>query len=302
MPRSIWNGTIAFGLISVPVKVYSATESKSVHFHQVHAKDGARIKQKRVCSKEGKEVPYKEVAKGYEIRSGEYVLLEQDEINAAAGDTAHTINLEEFVCAEDIDPVFYDRTYYLGAGEDGEDSYRLLHDALSRARRAGIGRWVFHNREYLVGVRAGDQVLLLQTMRFAGELVDADRLDLPTPSRAPSKQEIDMAGQLVETLHGNFRPGAFKDTYRDRVLALIEQKAKGEDVELPEPEERETTDDLMAALEASLKGTSGSQGNGNGNGKRASQSKRGKSGLRSSSKSRGSKSGSRSSSKSKSRT
>src|SRR5579884_1416452 len=115
MPRSIWNGTITFGLTSVPVKVYSATEDKTVHFHQVHAKDGARIKQKRICSKEDKEVPYKQVAKGYEVDSGEYVLLSNDEIAAAAGDRSHLIELEEFVCAPEIDPVFYDKTYYLGA-------------------------------------------------------------------------------------------------------------------------------------------------------------------------------------------
>ncbi len=286
MARSIWNGTIAFGLISVPVKVHSAIEDKSVHFHQVHAEDGARIKQKRVCSKEGKEVPYKEVAKGYEVRGGEYVLLSQDEINAAAGDGAHKIELEEFVCAEDIDPVFYERTYFLGAGEDGEDSYRLLHDALARARRAGIGRWVFHNREYLVAVRSSGDLLLLGTMRFADELVDAGRLDLPKPSRAPSKREIEMAGRLVETLHGNFHPRSFKDTYRDRVLHLIEQKAKGEEIELPEPEEREASGDLMAALEASLKKRSSAgrgrsrgakPGSGSRRGAKSSKSKRSKS-------------------------
>jgi DNA end-binding protein Ku len=256
MLRSIWNGTIAFGLISVAVKVHSATEDRSVHFHQVHAADGARIKQKRICSKEDKEVPYKEVGKGYEVRGGEYIMLSQDEINAAAGDGAHKIELEEFVCAQDIDPVFYDRSYFLGAGEDGEDAYRLLHDALSRSARGGIGRWVFHNREYLVAVRAAGELLVLQTMRFADELVDARSLDLPDPRRAPTKREVDMAGQLVESLHGSFRPSAFKDTYRDRVLHLIEQKAKGKEIKISEPEEREVPSDLMAALEASLEGRS----------------------------------------------
>jgi DNA end-binding protein Ku len=227
-----------------------------VHFHQVHATDGARIKQKRICSKEGKEVPYREVAKGYEVRSGEYVLLSQEEINAAAGERSRQIALEEFVCAEDIDPVFYDRTYYLGAGEDGQDAYRLLADALARSRRSGIGRWVFHNREYLVAVRTMDNVLVLQTMRFADELVPAGRLDVPEPNRAPTKREIEMAAQLVDTLHGAFRPSAFKDAYRDRVLELIKRKAEGEEIEIPEPEEPAETPDLLAALEASLKGGS----------------------------------------------
>lgn len=256
MPRSIWNGTIKFALIAVPIKVHSATEDRAVHFHQVHDKDGARIKQKRICSKEGKEVPYKQVAKGYELRGGEYVLLSQDEIDAAAGDRAHVIELDEFVRQADIDPVFYDRTYYLGAGNDAADAYRLLHDALRKSDRAGVGRWVFHNREYLVAIRSLDGALGLHTMRFADELVPAEDLDVPDPSRAPSKREVEMAGTLVESLHGRFDPKAFKDTYRERVLDLIARKAKGEELDLPEPPEPEETGDLMAALEASLKGGS----------------------------------------------
>jgi len=252
MARSIWNGTITFGLTAVPVKVHSATEDQSVHFHQVHAKDGARVKQKRVCSKEGKEVPYKQVAKGYEYRKGKYVVLSQEEIDAAAGGRSHLIELEEFVCAPEIDPDYYDRAYYLGAGSDGADAYRLLHDALERAGRVGIGRWVFHNREYLVAIRPLDGVLVLQTMRFAAELVDPEDLELPKPSRAPSKREIEMAGKLVETLHERFKPEVFKDSYRERVLALIEAKARGEEPDLPEVAETEESGDLMAALEASL--------------------------------------------------
>ena len=257
MARSIWNGTITFGLIAVPIKVHSATDDKSVHFHQVHAKDGARIKQHRICSKEGKEVPYKEVAKGYEVREGEYVMLSQEEIDAAAGERSRLIELEEFVCHGDIDPVFFDRGYYLGAGDEGEDAYRLLHDALERSGRAGIGRWVFHNREYLIAVRPINGTLALHTMRFADELVDAGELEIPAPSRKPSKREVQMAGQLVESLHKSFRPNAFKDSYRERLLKMIERKAKGEEIELPPPEEAEQTDDLMAALEASLGGKSG---------------------------------------------
>jgi DNA end-binding protein Ku len=257
MPRSIWNGTITFGLIAVPIKVHSATESHTVHFHQVHEKDGARIKQKRICSKEGEEVPYKEVAMGYEVRGSEFVLLSKDEIAAAAGDRSHTIALEQFVNLDEIDPVFYDRTYYLGAGEDGEDAYRLLHDALQRAGRTGLGRWVFHNREYLTAVRTSDDVLMLHTMRFADALVSVDKLDIPEPSRRPSERELDMAEQLVDSLKQRFRPTAFKDSYRERVSELIARKANGEEIELPEPEEAETTDDLLAALEASLGNSKG---------------------------------------------
>ncbi len=264
MARSIWNGTITFGLIAVPIKVHSATESHTIHFHQVHESDGARIKQKRMCAKEGKEVPYKEVAMGYEVRGGEFVMLEKEEIDAAAGDRAHTIELEQFVDREQVDPVYYNRTYYLGAGADGEDAYRLLHDALERAGRTGLGRWVFHNREYLVAVRAGDDVLVLHTMRFADELVSPHKLEIQSPSRKPSSQELNMAEKLVDSLRKQFRPASFKDSYRDRVAALIKAKAEGKEIELPEYEEPEAPDDLMAALEASL-----------GNGKKSS-SKRSK--------------------------
>jgi DNA end-binding protein Ku len=258
MARSIWNGTITFGLTAVPIKVHSATEDKGVHFHQVHAKDGAQIKQKRVCSKEGKEVPYKQVAKGYEIGKGKYVMLSQEEIDAAAGERSHLIELEEFVCAPEIDPVYYDRAYYLGAGDDGADAYRLLHDALARTRRVGLGRWVFHNREYLVAVRPLEKVLVLQTMRFAEELSGPGDLDISKPSRGPTRREIEMAGKLVDTLHERFDPGAFEDSYRERVQALIEAKARGEEPDLPELEETEDSGDLMAALEASLSSGSGS--------------------------------------------
>ncbi len=257
MPRSIWNGTITFGLTVVPIKVHSAVENQGIHFHQVHAADGARIRQKRICSQQGKEVPYREVAKGYEVRGGEYVLLTQDEINAAAGDHSHLIEIEEFVRAPEIDPVHYDHTYYLSAGEDGQDAYRLLHDALAKADRVGIGRWVFHNREYLVAVRPLDDTLALHTMRFADELVDAAKLELPQPSRKPAKREVEMAGALVDTLHGRFEPAKFKDSYRDRVLGLIEAKRRGEEPELPEEPEGAAGMDLEAALEASLGGAKG---------------------------------------------
>ncbi len=257
MARSIWNGTVTFGLTAVPIKVHSATDDKTVHFRQVHAKDGAQIKQKRICAKEGKEVPYKQVAKGYEVRGGEYVLLSQEEIDAAAGDRAHLIELEEFVRAEEIDPVYYDRGYYLGAGSDGEDAYRLLHDALERAARVGLGRWVFHNREYLVAIRPLDDVLALHTMRFEAELVDPDDLEIPSPSRKPTSREVQMAGTLVDSLHEQFEPEAFQDSYRQRVLDLIDAKARGEEPELPEAPESDGEMDLAAALEASLAGKGG---------------------------------------------
>jgi len=277
MPRSIWNGTITFGLIGVPIKVTSATEDKAVHFHQVHASDGARIEQHRMCAREGTEVPYKDVAKGYEVAEGEYVLLSNDEIAAAAGENSHRIALEEFVCAADIDPVFYARTYYLAPGKDGEAPYRLVHDALARSDRVGIGRWVFHNREYLVALRSLEDVLALHTMHFAAELVPASDLELAEPSRAPGDREIEMAEALVESLHAPFELESFTDAHREKLLELIERKARGEDAE-PEPvADPEPAADLLAALEASL-GQHGSGSGGRGAAKkRSSTPKRGSS-------------------------
>jgi DNA end-binding protein Ku len=256
--RSIWNGTIAFAGVFVPVKVHSATEDRSVHFHEVHLDDGARIEHKRICPKEGKEVPYKEIVKGYEVAEGTFVLLDDDELKAAAGAASRVIEVEEFVCAGDIDPVMFVKSYYLGSQDTGKDAYRLLHDALAKTGRAGIGRWVFHNREYLVAFRALDDVIAMHTMHFHDELVPAKDLDVPKASKKPSKRELDMAGKLVESLQAPFKPEKFEDTYRALLLEYIEAKAKGKVQSLPKRSEASgDSDDLMAALEASVSGKKG---------------------------------------------
>jgi DNA end-binding protein Ku len=251
MPRSIWNGTITFGLVNVPIKLYSATDSKTVHFHEVHVRDGARIEHRRFCSKEDKEVDYGDVVKGYEVSENSFVVLEKEEVKAAAGDRGKVVHLSEFVPVDEIDPVFFEKTYYVGA-DDEKDVYRLLHDALARSGRAGIGRFSFHDREYLVAVRALDGVLALHTLRFDDEVVSGDELELPSAGRKPSKQELQMADRLVDALAQDFDPSAYEDTYRDAVLGLIRRKAKGEEIDLAEQEEPAHGDDLMAALEASL--------------------------------------------------
>jgi DNA end-binding protein Ku len=253
MPKSIWNGTITFGMVNVPVKLYSATESKSIHFHEVHAKDGARIEHRRICPKEDKEVPYEDIVKGYEVSEGKFVVLEKDEVKAAAGDRGKVIHLREFVSSEAIDPVFVEKTYYLGSRDDA-DAFRLLHEALRKTGRAGIGRFSFHDREYLVAVRAGEDVLVLHTLRFHDELVGGDELEIEGGARRPSQKEVQMAGKLVRTLATDFKPGDYEDTYRDAVLDLIKRKAKGEEIDLVAQEEPEQGDDLAGALEASLAG------------------------------------------------
>jgi DNA end-binding protein Ku len=254
MPRSIWNGTIAFGLVNVPIKVYSATESKTVHFHEVHLADGARIEHRRICPDDGEQVDYDDIVKGFEVRKGEWVELTDDEIAAAAGPGSRLVDVDHFVPTDDIDPLYYERTYYLGAGDDGEDAYALLHAALDRSGRAAVGRWVFHNRERTVLVRALEDVLALHTMRYADELVDPAKFKLGRVNRKPTKREIEMASALVDGLHTEFDPSEYKDTYRRAVLRLIKRKAEGKEIEPPDEEAPEPSDDLVAALQASMDG------------------------------------------------
>lgn len=252
MPRSLWNGTIAFGAVAVPVKLYSAVQAKTVHFHEVHLEDGAQIEHRPFCAKEDKEVPRDEVVKGYELASGRYVVLDKEEIDAAGGSRSRIIDVEHFVTAADIDPVYYEKSYFLGSRDEGPDAYRLLHDALERSGRAAIGRFSFHKREYLVAIRPYDGVLALHTMRFADELVDAKDLDTPRRARKPEAKELKMAKSLIESLHEPFRPGKLHDEYREAVLAAIRRKAKGKEIAVADEPATEPPDDLMAALEASL--------------------------------------------------
>ena len=254
MPRSIWNGTISVGLAHVPIKLYSATESKTVSFHEVHLKDGARLEHKRICSKEGKEVPFKEVVKGFEVAPDEFVVLTKEEVAAAAGARGKVIELEDFVPGDEIDPVFYEKTYYVGCRDDG-DAYRVFHEALKQTERVGIGRFTFHNREYLAAVRPLDDVLALHTMRFHDELVRGEELEVDRPAKGPSEQEVEMAARLVDSLYREFDPTDYEDTYREAVLELIDRKTKGEAVKVEAEEPEEETSDLMAALQASLNGS-----------------------------------------------
>jgi DNA end-binding protein Ku len=252
-PRSIWNGAIAFGLVQVPIKVYSATESKTVHFREVHLKDESRIEHRRVCPREDKEVPYDDIVKGFEVKQGEWVELTDDEISAAAGPRSKLIDVEHFVPAGEIDPDFFERTYFLGAGDKGDDAYAVLRAALEKTDRAAIGRWVFHDRERTVAVRVYGKGLALYTLRYAEDLVDPAGFDLPRVSKNPTDREIQMASKLVEGLHVKFKPADYEDSYRDAVLDVVKAKAEGRNIAPPEPEETgEDDSDLLATLEASL--------------------------------------------------
>jgi DNA end-binding protein Ku len=251
-PRSIWNGAVAFGLVQVPIKVYSATESKTVHFHEVHLKDSSRIEHRRICPREDKEIPYDDVVKGFEVKQGEWVELTDDEIAAATGPRNKLIDVEHFVPAREIDPDFYERAYFLGPGDKGDAAYVVLRAALEKTGKAAIGRWIFHDRERTVAIRTYQKGLALNTLRFAADLVDPADFDLPRVSKKPTDREIKMASALVEGLHVKFKPGDYEDQYRDAVLDVVKAKAEGRNIAPPEPEETEDESDLLAALEASL--------------------------------------------------
>ena len=260
MPRAIWSGAISFGLVNVPVKLYSATSPKTVRFHQIASKTGTRIRQQRVDPSTGEEVPYEEIVKGYEIGPDRYVLISSEELEALDPKATRTIDIEEFVDLDDIDPIYYDHSYYLAPAAGGAKAYRLLLDAMREAGKVGIGRLVLRTKQQLCALRPGDEVLTLSTMLFGDEVVAPDRLDeLDAVDEAEaSDRELRMAEQLIESLSAEFEPSKFHDDYRERVLELIERKAAGEEIAVqPQVEEPAAAPDLMAALEASLAAVQG---------------------------------------------
>jgi DNA end-binding protein Ku len=247
---------VAIGAVTVPIKVFGALEDQQIRFRELHGKDGSEVAHVLVGS-DGAEIPRERVAKGYEIAPDEYVVMSNDEIKAADQPARKAIELEDFVPAGDIDPVFYDKPYHLAPQDGAEEAYAVLVAALTKAGRVGIGRVVLRQREQLVSVRPVDGALRMQVMRFAGELVDAEEMDVATPAKPPGEKEVKMASALIETLAGDFDPAAYEDTYRERVLEVVKRKEAGEDIELPEPEARDDSDDLLAALQASLDATKG---------------------------------------------
>jgi DNA end-binding protein Ku len=255
MPRSIWSGAISFGLVNVPVKLFSAVSRKSVRFHQLHDKDGVRIQQKRVCPADGEEVPYENIVKGYEISPDRYVLIEPEELEALDPKKTRTIDIQEFVDLAEIDPIYYDHSYYLAPDTGAAKAYNLLVTAMREADKVAIARVVIRQKEYLAAIRATDNAMTMSTMIFHDEVVPRDRIDeLEAADEAEaSAREVQMAQQLIDSLSSEFEPDRYKDEYRERVLDLIERKAEGEEISVqPAPEEPAKVPDLMAALEASI--------------------------------------------------
>src|SRR3954447_1423900 len=257
MPRSMWSGAISFGLVNVPVKLYSAVNRKTVRFNQLNGKTGHRIAQKRVDPTTGDEVAYEDIVKGYELTKDRYVLISQDELDALDPEKTRTIDIEDFVDLADIDPVYYDHPYYLVPDKGAAKAYGLLLNAMRETGRVAIARVVLRSKEQLVAIRPDrdGEVLMMETMIFADEVVPKDDLDgLPAAEELKvSDREVAMAQQLIESLSGEFEPDKYKDQYREQVLQLIERKAAGEEITAaPEAPAPAKVPDLMAALEASL--------------------------------------------------
>ena len=258
MPRAIWSGSISFGLVNVPVKLYSAVHPQGLSFHQFQEGTNARVRNKRVSEKTGKEVAYEDIVKGYEVEKGHYVMVEPDELAEFNPRATRTIDIEDFVALDDIDPIYYDNTYFL-APEDSEGArkaYALLLKAMEDQKKVAIGRLVMRNKQYLAAIRPHDGALAVSTMRFHDEVMSPADIDaIPTGRSAPRAQaaEVKMAGQIIDSMSRDWNPKRYEDTYRVQVLDFLKKKAAGEEIVVEEePEEQSKVVDLMAALEASL--------------------------------------------------
>jgi len=254
MARAIWTGAISFGLVNIPVKLYSATQQKDVAFHQLQKDTGERIHYKRVTDSSDDEVPYEDVVKGYELDKGRYVVVTPEELEAVEPGRSRTIDIEDFVDLEEVDPVHFEKSYYLGpATKEGAKPYELLRTALERSGRVGIARFVMRTKQYLATVRSNGSVLVLETMYFPDEVRDPEEVLDGAPADVDlSKRELTMAEQLIDSLTVEWQPDRYHDTYRERVLDLVESKARGEEVVVEEAEETAEVVDLMDALQASL--------------------------------------------------
>jgi DNA end-binding protein Ku len=276
MARSIWSGSISFGLLNVPVKLYSAVARRGISLREIRETDGARIRHRRVAEGTDEEVPYEKIVKAFELTKDRYVPLTKDEMAALAPEKTRAIEVKDFVDLEEIDPIYFDSPYYLGPAEGAERAYSLLAKAMEESGKVAISRFVFRNKEHLAAVRASDGALTLTTMRFADEVIPPTELDDVLPQKKPKvdKREVEMAEQLIDSLTTEFDPGAYRDEYREQLMALIERKAEGKEVlAAPAPEEPQPTKapDLMAALEESIAAVKG-RGKGRGKAKAAGES------------------------------
>jgi DNA end-binding protein Ku len=262
MPRAIWSGSISFGLLNVPVKLYSATSKQTVRFKELREGDGSRVRHKRVAEEDGEEVPYEKIVKGYELSPDQFVVLTREELEELDPKRTRAIEIQDFVDLDEIDPIYFDQPYYLGPDAGAEKAYALLIKAMDEEHKVAIARFVLRNKEHLAAIRPMDGVLTMATMRFADEVVKPDDLDgvLPDEDIKIDKREVEMAKKLIDSLAADFEADKYRDEYREELLDLIERKAKGEDIVVQASEEPTPTKapDLMAALEESLAAVRGS--------------------------------------------
>ncbi len=278
MPRSIWSGAISFGLVNVPIKLYSAVSRKTVRFNQLNKETGNRIQQKRVDPETGEEVSYEQIVKGYELTKDRYVVITPEELDALDPERTRTIDIEDFVDLEEIDPVYYDHPYYLVPDKGATKAYGLLLGAMEQAGKVAIARVVIRSKEQLVAIRPSGHVLLMETMLFHDEVVPADDIDdLPEGKELKaSDRELKMAQQLIDSLSSEFDPSRYHDEYREKVIELIERKASGEEIAVqPEAPQPARVPDLMAALEASLAAVKDTDGDGKAEPKKRTSAKSG---------------------------
>jgi DNA end-binding protein Ku len=257
MPRATWSGSVSFGLVSIPVKLYNAVSRKSVSFNQIDSRTGARIRHRKVSDADGNEVPAEAIVKGYQLSSGDYVLVGDEELSALDPEASRTIDIEQFVDLTEIDPIFYDTAYYAAPDQAARKPYALLLRAMEEQERVAIARFVMRSKQYLCALRPDDGVLVLSTMVYADELIDpAEVGELEGVEEVDvNDKELRMARQLIDSLTEGFEPERYEDTYRNRVLELIERKASGEEevVAPPAPVAEEKLVDLMSALEESVR-------------------------------------------------
>jgi DNA end-binding protein Ku len=254
-----WKGTISFGLVSIPVELRTAVQTDHVSFRMLHAEDLAPVKYERVCARDGEPVPWKEIVKGYEYAKGKYVILSDEDFRAAALASSKTIDILDFVRAEEIDPRFFDTPYYVVPAKGGEKGYALLREAIRTTGSVGVGKLTMHQKQHLAAIKTVGDAMMLETMRFANELVNTSELDFPSADLV-RPQELKMAAQLVSNLAEPFQPEKYTDDYRANLMKIIHAKMKGKKVEVEEAEAPESTKviDLMARLQESLEQSKGS--------------------------------------------
>jgi DNA end-binding protein Ku len=258
MARPIWGGSLSFGLVNVPVRLFSATEQRDVSFNQLERDTGRRVRMMRVAEGTKEEIPYDRIVKGYELGEGRFVMISPEELDALAPERSKNIEIEDFVALEEIDPVYFEKSYYLAPGQGAEKPYALLLKAMTDAGRVGIAQFVMRGKQYLAAIRPMDGVLALETMRYPDEVRAPQELPGVPVEVELGERELTMAHQLIESLTVEWEPDRYRDTYRESVLALIEQKAAGRVVEAaPEGPAPAPVVDLLAALEASLAGSKG---------------------------------------------